>query len=87
MDNYTGEVMNTKRDAMAANAAYVDEVRADMIEAGAKWFNVLCLDHDGKKFTQEILAYNEPEARTHAAENSFADEVLSAMTQDELEAA
>lgn len=86
MDCYSGEVMNAHRDAMADHAAEVEAQRAEMIAAGAQWFNVNCKDRHGETFVIEILAFSHAEARKEALENKFVVEILDVMTQREIEA-
>lgn len=83
MECYSGEVMNSVREGVLSMAADVEIARDSMVAAGAEWYFVTCLDEQGEKFTQEILAQTPAKAKLIARENPFAVAVLDAITERE----
>lgn len=83
MDGYCGEAMNAHRDSVSAHNAYVEQVRADAIAAGAAWYDLVCEDKHGERFTGEILAFSEDEAfRDATLTTNFIHQVISVKKQE-----
>ena len=68
MENYTGEVMNSYREAQAYAAAECQAERERLIAQGYEWYQVSIKCRDGAIVPVEVLALTTEGARDEAAE-------------------